>query len=99
FPSFDPAVQTGKAAIDRIAEDVRDRLTRPRASRLGAVPIAVQLLTDLRDPLSLEVPSEDERDDPSLLLLHLEDAVDIVVAVGTCIREERSEEHTSELQS
>src|SRR5712691_106926 len=89
FPALDPPVQSREPAIHGVAEDVRDRLAGPRAAGLRPVSVAVQLLADFRDPLSLEIPAEDQRDDTSLLLLHLEDSVHVVVAVRARIGQER----------
>src|SRR6266550_1763099 len=68
---------------------MRDRLAGPSATGLRSVSVAVQLLADLRDPLSLKVPAEDQGDDAGLFLLHLEDSVHVVVAVRARIGEER----------
>src|SRR5437879_7978062 len=81
--AFDAAVQARQAAVDRIAEDVRDRLARPGPTGLRAVAVPVELLADLGDALTLEVTSENQRDNAGLLVLHLEHAVDVIVAVRT----------------
>src|SRR6266571_3267154 len=87
-PPLDPAVQPGETAVHGVAEDVRDRLTRPRAPRLRAIPVAVQLLANFRDALAFEVPAEDKRDDAGLVLPHLEQPVHIVVAVRARVCQE-----------
>src|SRR5256885_2168869 len=89
LPAFDPAVQSGEATIHRVAQDVRNRLTGPRAPGLRPESVPVELLADLRDPLALEVSAENQGDDPSFLDLDLEDALYIVVAIRTRIGQER----------
>src|SRR3989442_8631821 len=87
--AFDAPVQAGQAAVHRIAEDVRDRLARPGPTGLRAVSIPVELLADLGDAFALEIASENQRDHAGLLVLHLEHAVYIVVAVRTRVSPER----------
>src|SRR3989449_5163520 len=87
--AFDAAVQARQAAVDRIAEDVREPLARPRPTGLRAVAVPVELLADLGDALTLEVTSENQRDHAGLLVLHLEHAVDVIVAVRTRVSQER----------
>src|SRR5256712_12281344 len=89
LPAFAPAVQSGEATIHRVAQDVRNRLTGPRAPGLRPESVPVELLADLRDPLALEVSAENQGDDPSFLDLDLEDALYIVVAIRTRIGQER----------
>src|SRR2546428_2036832 len=88
LPPFDTAVQPGESTIHGVAQNVGNRLARPCAPRLRPVPISVELLADLRDPLALEVPAENQGHDPGFLNLDLEDALDIVVAVRTRVGEE-----------
>src|SRR5207245_6599430 len=86
---FDPAVQSGEATLHRVAQDVRNGLTGPRAPGLRPESVPVELLADLRDPLALEVSAENQGHDSSFLDLDLEDALYIVVAIRTRIGQER----------
>src|SRR5256712_3195869 len=87
--AFDAAVQARQAAVDRIAEDVRDRLARPGPTGLRAVAVPVELMADLGDALSLEVKSVNQSDHAGLLVITLELAVDVIVAVRTRVSQER----------
>src|SRR2546427_12590800 len=86
--ALDAPVQTGEAAVDRVAQDVRDRLARPSPAGLRPIPVPVELLADLGDPLALEAASEDQGDHTGLLLLQLEYAGHLVVPAWARVGEE-----------
>src|SRR2546430_13494757 len=90
LPALDPAVQSRESAIDRVAEDVRNCLAGPSAPGLRPVSVAVQLLANLRDPLSLKITAEDQGDDPGLFLLHLKKSVHVILAVRAPVGQARS---------
>src|SRR5256885_15457546 len=84
-----PAVQSRESTIDRVAEDVRNCLAGPSTPGLRPVSVAVQLLANLRDPLSLKITAEDQGDDAGLFLLHLKKSVHVIVAVRARVGQER----------
>src|SRR5436309_619702 len=84
-------VRPREPAVHRFPKDVRHRLTRPRSARLRPVAEPVQLLADLGDPPPLEVPSEDERYDLRLVVVHLEGAFEVPVPEGARVVQEATE--------
>src|SRR3989454_7982597 len=74
LPPFDSAVQSGEATIHRVAQDVRNRLTGPRAPGLRPESVPVELLADLPPPPPLHPPPPTPPHHPRLPDPHPHDA-------------------------